>query len=235
MKFILSREIIFVVFLASTLYGLFLKYMLLPYSGLSLFHCVISAWLFGLLNCYLYYRFSRKHLSLKSSLNQLNEKLLKDALTGLLNRRAFEEDLMSFRDSEPYSIIFLDIDNFRSFNNTYGHQAGDFVLRRVSSTIQTNTRCLDKIYRYGGEELVVLLENCAKKDALAVAEQIRLAVMAIDNSPYPGITVSLGVSSSPEDGNVLNEIVQNADQMMLQAKVNGKNCTYTFSMNSVIS
>ena len=185
--------------------------MIVPVLGLKLSHCIISAWIFGFVNCYIYYRINKKHLNLQASVIKLNEKLIIDDLTGLLNRRALEEDVLIYNNLEKYSMIFTDIDDFRNFNNTYGHKIGDSVLKKVSSTIQANIRGIDKVYRYGGEEIVILLKECSKEDAFKIAEKIRLAVNDLDNEPYPQITISLGISSYPNDGDSINEIIEIAD------------------------
>ncbi len=229
MKPTVHKETFLVIILLGIIYGMFLRYMILPLTGLTLMHCIISAWLFGFVNCYVYYRINKKHLALQASVVKLNQKLLIDDLTGLLNRRALDEDVLNYINLEQYSVIFTDIDNFRSFNNAYGHKIGDSVLKKVSSTMQTNIRGIDKVYRYGGEEIVILLKECSKENAFQIAEKIRLAVSQLDNRPYPQITISLGISSYPHDGSIINEIIQKADEAMLKAKNNGKNCTYPYN------
>jgi diguanylate cyclase (GGDEF)-like protein len=234
MKSTVYKETFIVIIVLGIIYGIFLRYMILPLTGLTLLHCVISAWIFGFINFYGYYRINKKHLALQASVVKLTQKLIIDDLTGLLNRRALEEDILSYENIETYSVVFADIDNFRSFNNTYGHKIGDNVLMKVSRTIQTNIRGIDKVYRYGGEEIVILLKECSKEDAFKIADKIRLAINDLDNKPYPEITISLGVSSYPNDGGSINEIIQRSDEAMLLAKANGKNCIYPYNSQSSI-
>ena len=130
-----------------------------------------------------------------------------------------------------YSAIFIDIDDFRNFNNEYGHSVGDKVLVDVSKTIKHNIRENNRAYRYGGEEIVIILKGCDKKKAFSVAEKVRKAVSSIDNSPLPKIYISLGVSGYPDDGRNVEEIIQACDEALLYAKKNGKNRTIVYNKN----
>jgi diguanylate cyclase len=148
-----------------------------------------------------------------------------DSLTGLLNRRAFDQAIQDVDDRGYYSLIFLDIDNFRDFNNRFGHDIGDNVLRKVGETIQACVRWSDRVYRYGGEEITLILMDCDKKNALRMAEKIRSAISQLDHQAYPQITVSLGVSSYPDDGLLINDLIVASDKALLKAKQSGKNRT----------
>lgn len=124
---------------------------------------------------------------------------------------------------DTYSIIFIDIDNFKNFNNSFGHQIGDTVLKKVGQTIKATVRSNDSVYRYGGEEIVIILNDCDKKNAFAIAEKVRLNISELDNSPFPVITISLGISSYPEDGTEIDKIIEASDMALLTAKKLGKN------------
>jgi len=87
-------------------------------------------------------------------------------------------------------MLFIDIDNFRIFNNQYGHPIGDTVLKKVCESIQFDLRAVDRIYRYGGEEFLILLKDCKKEAAYNVAEKLRLNINKLDNAPYPAITMN---------------------------------------------
>ena len=135
---------------------------------------------------------------------------------------------MKIQKDKNYSLIFMDIDNFRSFNNEYGHKIGDRVLQQVSQTIKSSIRSNDRAYRYGGEELVILLDNCPKDVAFKIAEKIRININKIDTSPLPSITVSLGVATYPEDGDNILNVVEASDNALLTAKKSGKNTTVMY-------
>lgn len=160
--------------------------------------------------------------------NKLLEELAKeDGLTGLRNHRAFkerleEEVLRSTRYQLPLSLILLDVDNFKHFNDNFGHPAGDDVLRSVSRILESQVRNTDLVARYGGEEFVVLLPNTTEVESMTIAERIRKAV---EKSPWDkrAITLSLGVSglcSSVANGHAL---VGLADQALYESKRAGRN------------
>lgn len=143
---------------------------------------------------------------------------------GIYNRRAFDNLVGDLQMESPFSIIFSDIDNFRNFNNDYGHDIGDKVLTNVCKVVKESVRINDSVFRYGGEEIVILLRNCDEKSAKSIAEKIRLNVMNMNNEPYPRITISVGVSTSVEDEKDIRQLVKSADNALLNAKKNGKNC-----------
>lgn len=161
------------------------------------------------------------------SLEQLSET---DPLTMLTNRRGMELYLEQLRQSgEGYAFILGDIDHFKHFNDTYGHQEGDHCLQKVASTLQnTVRRPQDRVLRYGGEEFAVILPGTQLDEATRIAERIRLKVAALQGpeaNPDDRITISFGVScshSSPADPQTL---IEAADQALYQAKKDGRNCT----------
>ena len=162
---------------------------------------------------------------------------LTDALTTLANRRAFDYALESevarvMRYGPPLSLIILDIDSFKIYNDTWGHPAGDGRLRAVADLLRSNMRHPDIAARYGGEEFALLLPFTDKAGAILLAERLRAAAQA--NAPHgsqngeaiPGYTLSIGVSSFPEDGTTPEELLLAADNAELAAKRLGKNRVY---------
>ena len=212
--------------LTGILYSVVLLYFMpMPLFNNLLLHCIIPGTLFGLTNFIVAVLFNKRVEKLKSLNQQLKSSLMKDSLTGLLNRRAFDQAIKEVDDRGLYSIIFLDVDNFRDFNNHFGHDIGDNVLRKVGETIKACVRATDRVYRYGGEEITLILMDCDKKNALKMAEKIRLEISRLDHQAYPQITVSLGISSYPDDGRYIHEVIVASDKALLKAKQSGKNCT----------
>jgi len=211
-------------------YGLIYHFILMPLirNTNGLIGCIIQGLIFSLINYLMSIGIYEKYHILQNSNRILKEDLKIDKLTGLLNRRAFDEDICKLNLHENYSIIFIDIDNFREFNNKFGHQTGDSVLQKVCYKIKDSVRTSDNVYRYGGEEAVILLKNCNKNRALEVAEKVRLNINKLDNNPYPTITISLGVASYPEDGAEVEDIIKSSDNALLMAKGLGKNQVFDF-------
>ena len=165
--------------------------------------------------------------------SQVKSLALTDALTGLANRRAFDYALESevarvARYGPPLSLIIIDIDSFKLYNDTWGHPAGDTRLRAIADLLRANVRNPDIAARYGGEEFALLLPFTDKAGALLLAERLRFAAEA--NSPSfmagestSGYTLSIGVASFPEDGTTSAELLFAADNAELVAKRLGKN------------
>ncbi len=160
-----------------------------------------------------------------------------DGLTGLYNRRYFQLTLERMlmeasRTGHPLSMIMLDIDHFKRVNDTYGHKAGDDVIRFLSRTLKNNIRKVDIAARYGGEEFVVLLHNTNVEGAARLAEKIRIlvkdATINADGSTL-NITSSFGVSSYPSLSMSTGDLVKNSDQALYYSKENGRNMVTTFS------
>lgn len=202
-----------------------LYFMPMPLSSNTFLHCTLLGALFGVTNFIVAVLYYRRHEKLTSINQQLKTSLMTDSLTGLLNRRAFDQAIKDVDDSGIYSIIFLDIDNFRDFNNHFGHDIGDNVLKKVGETIKACVRASDRVYRYGGEEITLILIECDKKNALRMAEKIRLEISQLEHQAYPQITVSLGISSYPDDGRYIHDVIVASDKALLMAKQSGKNCT----------
>jgi diguanylate cyclase (GGDEF)-like protein len=157
-----------------------------------------------------------------------------DALTGIANRRRFDEVLAlewsrASRTGQPLALAMLDIDWFKPYNDHYGHQAGDVCLQRVAHVISSSIcRGADLVARYGGEEFVFITPATNAEAALSLAEKLceefRAIALPHDKSPYGCVTVSIGVASMiPEADQNSNALIQAADQAMYRAKASGRN------------
>ncbi len=155
-----------------------------------------------------------------------------DGMTKLYVHRYFQllldkEIKRSSRHNKKLSLIMMDIDNFKSFNDTYGHQLGDEVLKNVAQVVKKNTRAEDVSARYGGEEFVVILPETDTRQAMIAAEKIRASVAALE-IPYEDkklrVTISLGVSTFPEHATEKEALIHAADTALYTAKRAGKNC-----------
>ena len=213
------------------IFGLVYHTIIMQIFNNQLFYCLLLFLILGLINYFVIYIYRGKYYNLCNSNKMLQNSLDLDALTGLFNRAAFEKHMFTMDETELYSMIFADIDNFRNFNNYYGHDIGDMVLQKVSEMINSTVRSVDRVYRYGGEEIIVLLKDCNKEDAINIAEKIRLNVMNMDNEPFPNVTISLGVSTFPEDSDDIKQIIKASDSALLNAKNSGKNCTWIYQKN----
>lgn len=156
-----------------------------------------------------------------------------DGLTGLFNHRHFQERLSQEfsrleRFSEPLSILILDIDHFKEINDTYGHPVGDSVLKGVADVIKKTIRNIDIPARYGGEEFAVIILGTGSHGALNMAERLRKAVMnrtfSAENKTFK-VTISIGISTCPNDGKRKEELIEKADKALYQAKKSGRNCS----------
>ncbi len=159
-----------------------------------------------------------------------------DRLTGVRNRQSllaelFNEVERATRYDRPFSVGFVDIDHFKNVNDSYGHHAGDVVLRGVAQTIRANLRGTDTIGRYGGEEFMLLLTETNVEDAASLAEKIRNLVQrqqfAADGQQI-GVTVSIGIAGGQGKTLRVDALVRDADAAMYSAKALGRNQTYVF-------
>lgn len=165
----------------------------------------------------------------------LTEQTMSDPLTGIANRRSFDHTLIKewnrcLRRQYPLSCILIDIDFFKCFNDHYGHQKGDELLRQVANIISSQaTRADDLVARYGGEEFIVILSNASYDDAVMLAERTRKAISDAElehkNSEISDrITISAGVATiTPTNIQDCYEIVHKADEKLYKAKKNGRN------------
>jgi diguanylate cyclase (GGDEF)-like protein/PAS domain S-box-containing protein len=168
---------------------------------------------------------------------QLREKLrdqsIRDPLTGLFNRRFMQESLdremiRARRKSHPLSVLFIDLDNFKRFNDTFGHDAGDLVLRSVADLLRGFFRGDDVTCRCGGEEFAVILPESSGRNAAARAEVLREEIKKL-KLQYGGLTLdpvttSIGVASFPEHAFNPEDLLKTADQCLYQSKAAGRNC-----------
>ncbi|MCS7233498.1 MAG: GGDEF domain-containing protein [Synergistetes bacterium] len=159
-----------------------------------------------------------------------------DKLTGFYNRIGMEKVLTrawvtSNKTREPFVLAMLDIDNFKSVNDSYGHPLGDRLLREVSDIIRGSVRSGDAVIRYGGEEFLILLVKTNKERAMVPLERIRKRISESEfTNKKISITVSIGVSSFPDDNpSSLDELIRFADIAMYEAKRRGKNMVLFYS------
>ncbi|AZE66953.1 GGDEF domain-containing protein [Pseudomonas synxantha] len=151
-----------------------------------------------------------------------------DELTGLKNRRAFFEHAQLLytqcrQNQQPLCALMLDMDHFKYINDTYGHQAGDQVLRQVGGVISASFRQADVSGRLGGEEFAVLLPNTSLETARAIGEQLIEAIAGLSAEPVQGLTASLGVASTEGNEHDLPGLMNDADQALYRAKSLGRN------------
>lgn len=166
----------------------------------------------------------------KAHFQQLEKDSSVDFLTGLNNHRTFDEKYNSFLQSaemkgECLSLVFVDIDYFKKVNDTYGHANGDTVLQQLGEILRASVRSFDTVSRNGGEEFSVLLYNTPLKDALIMAEKMRMAVskhsFLLNDGNTIRITVSIGVAAFPDTKR--EQLIEQADSALYKAKQNGRN------------
>jgi two-component system cell cycle response regulator len=161
-----------------------------------------------------------------------------DRLTGVANRQLllaslFSEVERATRYNRPFSVAFVDIDHFKGVNDTYGHAAGDIVLRGVAQTIQSSLRATDLIGRYGGEEFMLLLSETTAEDAAVLAEKLRNLVQRqrfnVEGNPQLNVTVSIGIAGGEGPALRVDSLARDADAAMYSAKSLGRNQVYVFA------
>jgi diguanylate cyclase (GGDEF)-like protein len=177
-------------------------------------------------------RQSRQQLdAVNATLRDRNEELERlsasDSLTGLSNRRVLtqrlaEELLRSQRQNHSFTVVMLDVDHFKKYNDAHGHPAGDEVLKRVANILRTSTRAGDCTARYGGEEFAVLLSGKGVEEATQLAERIRERV-AEEEFTSGRITISAGIAEFPGHGHTADAVISSADEALYQAKREGRN------------
>jgi diguanylate cyclase (GGDEF)-like protein len=176
-------------------------------------------------------------------LDELQNLAITDGLTQLYNSRYFYKQVDQeigrvFRYDRPLSLLLLDIDHFKDFNDTHGHMEGDKVLVMISRKIMSCLRKNDSAYRYGGEEFTVLLPETDSRDALSVAERIRETVEKQKHHAESGLetrhTISIGVTQY-QKGERVSTFVERADRAMYQSKQNGRNRVSLFPGEGTVS
>lgn len=216
---------------------------------LNTFPYIFSGFLFamGVINCYLTYFFERsfRRQWLEQNISKLESEQLqklthafkqisyKDSLTELYNRGYFFEQVttllaMHKRQKEEVSIIMLDIDLFKKYNDTYGHLQGDSCLKQVAQSIQSCCQRSDILARYGGEEFIIFLANRCREDAIKAAEHIRQFIYELNiphiKSPFERVTISLGVTTCACDSQTrIKDIIALADDALYKSKRRGRN------------
>jgi diguanylate cyclase (GGDEF)-like protein len=175
---------------------------------------------------------------------KLREEAIHDPLTGLCNRRYLEENLTrelhrAQRGNSPLCVAMLDLDNFKPFNDTFGHDAGDALLRQLGQMLREKLRKSDISCRYGGDEFVLVLPDSSLVDALRRVEQIRVLVKELqirhDNPLLDTIKVSAGVAGVPEHNSTAPELIHAADNAMYAAKQAGGDRVVVYQAKEVIA
>lgn len=189
---------------------------------------ILTAWPLGF-----YVKIESEHIRKLESL--VNE----DGLTGVYNHRFFhdilrEKIIACEKESKPLSLIFLDIDYFKHYNDLYGHQGGDEVLKTMGVLLKDNVREHDIVARYGGEEFAIILQNTSEAEASIIAENIRHKVESTyfkgeENQPSGNLTVSIGISVYPEKASNDVELIKSADDALYRAKFFNKNRVETYT------
>ncbi|MBI5322696.1 GGDEF domain-containing protein [Bradyrhizobium sp.] len=180
---------------------------------------------------------SRELDIIRQSLSQSEERARTDTLTGLPNRRALEEFFRAAQEDsmergQPLSVLLIDIDHFKKFNDNFGHGVGDQVLRLVAKVLRDRVRENDLAARYGGEELIAILPGADIAVCSATAERIRRAIADCKitrrstGQELPGITVSIGVGQF-QPGESMEDLIDRCDRALYQGKKRGRNCVVT--------
>jgi diguanylate cyclase (GGDEF)-like protein len=169
--------------------------------------------------------------------DQLRDSSLRDGMTGLYNRRFLEEFIdkvmkQTMRDGGTYTVLMIDIDYFKLVNDSYGHDAGDIVIRGLSTILKDSIRAADLAIRYGGEEFLILLRNAESDGAIAVAHKIKTAFNDTKfnvGSETIQKTLSIGLASFPSDADSIWKVIKYADTALYEAKNTGRNKVVLFS------
>ncbi|MBR1373344.1 sensor domain-containing diguanylate cyclase, partial [bacterium] len=173
---------------------------------------------------------------------QLYELATKDGLTKLYIHRHFysllESELKRVqRYRHVLSLLMMDIDNFKSVNDTYGHLIGDIVLKEIAATIQKTVRHVDIPARYGGEEFTVILPETSAAKAVTIAERLRQKIseieIKVDENTYVRPTVSIGLAEFPNAASEIKSLIDCADKALYVSKRNGKNCIHLYFDNQI--
>ncbi len=174
-----------------------------------------------------------KNMEIEKLYNDAKTLSILDGLTGLYNRRHFEDVMMreiglAVRHQLPLSLVFLDVDHFKQYNDRNGHQAGDALLKQISQMILQRVRSTDIVCRYGGEEITIILPHTAKENAKTVAVGLLTQIAAhpfthCEDQPLGAVTVSIGIAECPTDSRDTTEVIRMADQALYRAKQEGRN------------
>ena len=188
---------------------------------------------------YLHDELQEKVIELQRAKEELRQLAITDGLTNLYNYRYFKEQLQqelnrAIRHNLNVSLVMIDIDHFKHYNDTNGHPAGDLILKNIGRLLKENIRNIDVAVRYGGEEFSLILIETDKTSAKVVAEKIRRLIEGQkfdyeEKQPLGKITISTGVATFPEDGKEFNDLVNAADQRLYLAKQAGRNTIFVDS------
>ncbi|MET0083423.1 MAG: diguanylate cyclase [Sedimenticola sp.] len=192
----------------------------------------------GVLIIFFYVQANRVSQRIERDQDILEQLATHDSLTNLYTRRMFHECLdnelaRSMRFDHPLSLLLIDIDRFKQINDAHGHPAGDTVLQKLSARLLKESRGIDYVCRYGGEEIAIILPETDRQNAQQVAERMNLTVSAlpfqIDDTQSVSITISIGVASYPVHGDTDTFLIAAADSALYEAKEQGRNrvCTYS--------
>jgi diguanylate cyclase (GGDEF)-like protein/PAS domain S-box-containing protein len=182
------------------------------------------------------HEYSRQLEAQKTALEEANTQLralaTTDGLTGLRNHREFHAQMEHEReraasDHAPLSLVLLDVDHFKQYNDTFGHPAGDEVLKALAELLRDHAPTVDLVARYGGEEFAVLLPGTATGGACAVADRLRAAVAA-HAWPTRPVTISLGVATLPAGAGLDSPLLNQADKALYHSKAAGRDCVTHF-------
>ena len=178
---------------------------------------------------------TKTHVELKRAKEKLLRMAITDELTGLVNRRYFMGRLLheyerTKRYESVFTVLMIDLDYFKKINDTYGHQAGDTVLRTISDSMKLSVRLSDIIGRIGGEEFAVILPETDINAALIIGDRLRKRIEALEiphKSSKLKITISIGASPSSKDDLSIDDVLQRSDAALYRAKDNGRNRIYS--------
>jgi len=172
----------------------------------------------------------------------LREQSIRDPLTRLFNRRFLEESLerelqIASRKKQAISVLFLDLDHFKRFNDTFGHDAGDMVLLALADLFREFFRSTDICCRYGGEEFAIILPESSAQDAAARADELRVAVKRLrlkyKKQTLGPLSLSAGVAAFPQHGSTSDDLLKIADQCLYQSKARGRDIVTVASPQTV--
>jgi len=206
-------------------------YMIKPVNPLDVQTCLVAAERVTSLHRQL----SQVRAQLEEANLELLGRSLTDSLTNLGNRRRMEEDLLkiharALRSQNSYCVAMFDIDYFKFYNDHYGHPAGDEALRQVAKCLSRVVRAGEAVYRYGGEEFLLVMPNCESDAAIAAAERVlhNVNLIAIHHDARPTtppvITLSAGVAChTPDSDFTIHDLIEHADQALYSAKLSGRN------------
>ncbi len=213
--------------------GIFGIYCITAYALMSIFDIWVGIILpFTGVTIFFITSYILKYILKEKDYEQTYYLAVTDVMTQLYNHRYFQEQMTLNtqnynRYQTEFSLIMTDIDFFKKFNDTYGHQSGDAVLKQVAHVMKSCVRSTDIPCRYGGEEMAVILTNTNKKDAISTAnkicETVRNTKVTLATGDIVNVTISVGVATMPEDGLTPKDLIQACDKRLYVAKENGRN------------